>query len=118
MTVVYYDYVKPRYSRKQVDRSGSVIRDNEISLVEKSDLEVVHNWRSSMEVPLLKAYNLLLDADLQSVVITKRLKRIESIKAKLCRDDELKLSKMQDIAGCRVICSSINDVYDYRDLRR
>jgi (p)ppGpp synthase/HD superfamily hydrolase len=43
-------------------------------------------------------------------VVAQRLKRSESIISKIQRQKSMKLSRMQDIGGCRAIMPSVSDV--------
>ena len=45
-------------------------------------------------------------------IVAQRVKRFSSIQGKFERYDWLKLSDMQDIAGCRAIVSSVEEVHE------
>ena len=73
------------------------------------------NWRIAHNRPLEMARKLLESrAKLINphLTIGMRLKREESIRGKLVREPTMKLSKMQDIGGCRVILRDMRDVDD------
>lgn len=53
--------------------------------------------------------------DITSVIIAQRLKRAPSILSKLNRFPKMQLSRMQDIAGVRIIVKDIPDIYKVRD---
>jgi hypothetical protein len=51
-------------------------------------------------------------------IVAQRIKRVDSIESKLRRYDDLKLSKIQDIGGCRAIVGSVQQVYQLAELYR
>jgi hypothetical protein len=102
-------WATPQFSRNQVDKAGFVLADPAATEDQLAwALEVINNWRASHNFPLnnfqnnlrVKVRNIQND-----VVVVQRIKRLESIKAKLTRSQTstLQLSQMQDIGGCRAI---------------
>jgi len=101
-------------SRKNVDRAGAILIDNESSEEDKSQaLEVMNNWREIHKYPLhifkkrLKKVSEEIDKE---ALVVQRLKRLHSIIRKLKRYSDkspMKLSRMQDIAGCRAVLPNI-----------
>ncbi len=70
-------------------------------------------WRGYYVYPLGLAFNLLkryTDKVGNKAIYGQRLKRIKSIVHKLERMPETKLSRMQDIGGCRVILSDYDNI--------
>lgn len=107
-------YESPRYSKGRVDRSGQRINTpNE----EDDDLEVLENWRAS-HANILNTFKTILynRARHFDVQIAQRLKRRPTILDKLQREPGMRLSRMHDIAGCRVIFGSLEDLHDFRKL--
>lgn len=99
------------YSRNQVKKAGVAIRDNEFN---DRDLEVASNWRASHSFPLNTIQNGIrrhAKAVYPSATISQRLKRLPSIVSKLQRVPTMKLTTMQDIAGCRVVVRNVDEVY-------
>lgn len=47
-----------------------------------------------------------------NALVAQRLKRLESIQAKLMRFETMNLSQMQDIGGCRAVLRDVSSVYD------
>lgn len=104
----------PKFSKRAVERAGKLLRgrieavDGEV----REAFRVAHNWRNSHVLPMRK-----LRAELSikakksdsSSVTAGRLKRMRSIRRKLARLPYT-LYQMQDIAGCRAIVTSIDDV--------
>lgn len=106
-------------SKKQVDRAGDTLRSDKISasdaLIAKMDaINILSQWRARHVYPLNLAFNLLkryTDKIGNNAIYGQRLKRVTSVIHKLKRMPETKLSRLQDIGGCRVILS------DYERLR-
>ncbi|RCJ17502.1 hypothetical protein A6770_33970 [Nostoc minutum NIES-26] len=113
-------WIEPKFSKKAVSRAG----DNLINLnsSEKEYLEaldIVSNWRSSYTFPLNNITSLLrskVKTVEKNAIITQRLKRIPSILGKLKRFPDMKLHRMQDIGGCRVVFSDVKKVNTFRNL--
>lgn len=79
--------------------------------------DVVRTWRHAHAYPLQKA-----SANLRSYVrsvpdaqVSQRLKKFATIVNKLARFDRMKLSRMEDIGGCRVV---VPDMGESRELAR
>ena len=108
-------WIKPEYSKTQVGKAGDVLigKSDKLSFDEAS--KILSNWRGSHAFPLNNVQSSLrhkartIDPDF---LITQRLKRIVSIKNKLERFSSMKLHRMQDIGGCRIILNSIDSVYN------
>ncbi|MCY7336849.1 MAG: RelA/SpoT domain-containing protein, partial [Chamaesiphon sp.] len=73
-------------------------------------LNILSNWRSAHAYPLhaisvfLKRKSSQVDS---SAVVVQRLKRASSILSKLKRFPKMKLQRMQDLGGCRVVLKSV-----------
>ncbi|MBK2126079.1 RelA/SpoT domain-containing protein, partial [Fangia hongkongensis] len=89
-------------SKSEADRAGKELRLE----VTSSAMQSLSNWRAMHAQPLSAAYKLLkqkaqfLD---KNVILSQRLKRAPSIIHKLKRLSGMKLSRMQDIGGCRAV---------------
>lgn len=108
----------PENSKRQVDRAGRALAEGGLPLREENDaLQVINNWRSSHSFPMntfqvaLRQRARRIDRD---ALVAQRLKRVPSIVAKLRRFDGMKLSRMQDIGGCRAVVNSVDDVFMLR----
>ena len=76
-------------------------------------LTVINNWRSSHAFPLnTLQMNLRGKAEQADpeYLVAQRIKRLSSIEGKLRRLNGLKLSKMQDIGGCRAVLPRVGAV--------
>jgi hypothetical protein len=100
-----------RYTAGQIDRAGKVLSSPASTKHEADEaIAVMDSWRIAHNRPLEIA-RAMLEFRARSVnpnpTIGSRLKREESIRGKLLREPTMKLSKMQDIGGCRVILRDI-----------
>jgi hypothetical protein len=81
----------------------------------------LNNWRSSHGFPLntvavnLRHVTSQTDTD---PTVAQRIKRLPSIRHKLERIPGMKLSRMQDIGGCRAVLSSVDAVHEVADYYR
>lgn len=109
----------PKYSRGEVDRAGDVLIRPTASTPEyENALRVMNNWRSSHSYPLQALKMALVGRSKKldpSVVVAQRLKRLSSVTAKLQRYPHMKLSQMQDIAGCRAVLPTMQMVDELVD---
>jgi ppGpp synthetase/RelA/SpoT-type nucleotidyltranferase len=104
------------FSKSKTNLAGDLLRNSKTSEEEKyKALTVLSNWRASHSYPMhvfkkrLKRVSEKIDKNSLSA---QRLKRVPSIIKKLNRRYKnnkatMKLTQMQDIAGCRVIMSNI-----------
>jgi hypothetical protein len=110
-------WTKPKgYSKSKVDWAGDILTNERSTNEEKNEaLKVLDNWRAIHRYPMhifkkrLKRVSQSLDKEALSV---QRLKRLPSILNKLQRKyygnkATMKLSQMQDIAGCRAVMSNV-----------
>ncbi|MCY3825840.1 MAG: RelA/SpoT domain-containing protein [Candidatus Dadabacteria bacterium] len=102
-------------SKKRVDKAGTNFRnrrDNE------EDTEVLENWRASHRQVLNTFQTLLRNRARHSegeIMVVQRHKRKDTIIDKLRRHPKMKLSQMNDIAGCRVIFENAEVLYEFRE---
>lgn len=115
---------EPHFDRSTVDLAGdAMIGNHEAQKVLRDSghtpIEVVNNWRAAHQYPMTIFNNYLRTRTLKidsNGIVAQRTKRLSSIKSKLSRLDWLKLSEMQDIAGCRAIVSSVENVKELVEL--
>lgn len=110
-----------KFSKSKTDRAGELLRHGSGSKEEQAmALEVLSNWRAAHSYPMhvfkkrLKRVSESIDT---KAVSAQRLKRVSSIIKKLnrkyaSRRPTMKLTQMQDIAGCRVVMSNIQLVWE------
>jgi putative GTP pyrophosphokinase len=109
------------YSRKEVDRAGSTLRDESVQDNVSRYIDaygVMDSWRASHAFPLntmqmtLRRRASQIDADSE---VVQRLKRAPSVISKLRRFRDMQLSRMQDLGGCRAILKGVREVELLRD---
>ena len=97
----------PSFSAGEIKRAGEALARGDS---DKEALMVAENWRASHAYPLYEITGWLQDM-FPDHIIAQRLKRMESIVAKLRRSRGMSLWRMQDLGGCRIIVDSIEEVY-------
>ena len=116
--------IKLKYSKKAVRRAGDYFVDQDTEL-DDFDIDeffkhfaIVENWRSSHSYPMQSMLGYFrskaFENDKSSIVV-QRLKRTPSILGKLRREEGMKLDRMEDIGGCRIVVSSKQNVYDVKN---
>jgi len=116
-----------KYSKKQLDRAGETLRhvsrfyesDDYRGLDDISDAEIdesfqaLNYYRAAHSYPL-NSLTVGLKTRVRNMgkepIIAQRLKRVPSILQKLRRFDKMKLSRMQDLGGCRAVMETLEDV--------
>lgn len=112
-------HVRLEHSRKKVAKAGDNLlwKDSLSDDIVNDAYGILSNWRSSHIYPMQKIQKILSKQapkiDPQSIVV-QRLKRSSSIINKLDRYQEMKLHRMQDIGGCRVILNKLENVYQLK----
>ncbi len=102
-------------SRKAVWKAGEVLRSENIDSEEYfSAIETLSQWRSLHAFPINRFQAFLrkkIERDkYTSVFVAQRLKRMPSIIAKLRRFDSMRLDRMQDIGGVRLVLKNMSDL--------
>lgn len=104
------------FSKSKTDLAGAILCDSSSSQEEKNNaLGILSNWRAAHSYPMhifkkrLKGVSERIDS---SALSAQRLKRVPSIIKKLKRRYDgkkatMKLTQMQDIAGCRAVMSNV-----------
>ena len=119
-------YPKPHFRRAEVDAAGKVFA--ETAAADATSLEarqrardVVDDWRASHGYPLVMLRDLLQKRARHvstDALVAQRLKRLASVEAKLRRFPKMKVSRMQDLGGCRAILPSVREVHELVDAYR
>src|SRR5262249_4995050 len=115
------EWNKREFSKGQIDRAGLFLAEWWRRVGVESDPEVdreqlrhawhvAQNWRTCHTYPL-NAFQVNLRARAKRVedgaLIAQRLKRMWSVLNKLEREEDMKLSQMHDLGGCRAIMSDV-----------
>lgn len=102
-------YAKPEFARSRVNEAGRKLVAFEVDDAQ-SYLSVIDNWRASHAHPLNAFYMTLkrrAGKIVRNALVVQRIKRLESIAFKLIHSKKMKLTQMQDIAGCRVVLPTL-----------
>jgi putative GTP pyrophosphokinase len=93
--------IYPAYSKKRVYKAGAAVREGK---EQQADIDVIENWRASHNY-VLNTFQATLRRHTRgrSITVAQRLKRRLTVYDKLKRQPEMQLSRMHDIAGCRLI---------------
>ncbi|WP_426189644.1 RelA/SpoT domain-containing protein [Massilia sp. DWR3-1-1] len=105
-------YAKPNYPRAKVNEAGRKLAGLE-SDDGKNYLMIIDNWRAAHAHPLNAFYMTLkrrATKFARTALVVQRIKRLESIAFKLIHSNKMKLTQMQDIAGCRAVLPSVDNV--------
>jgi putative GTP pyrophosphokinase len=110
-------FVEPgKYSRGELDRAGERIRAGAAT---QTDLIMLDNWRAA-HLYVINTFQSSLRsrrsrfAHGAGVTIAQRLKRRPTIIDKLRREEGMSLSRMHDIAGCRLIFQNVETITQFR----
>lgn len=103
----------PAYSKTRVRNAGDAVKRNALS---EEDVAVIENWRAS-HTYILNTFQATLRnrSKGKKILVAQRLKRRPTIFDKLIREPTMSLSKMHDIAGCRLIFQSIDELVNFRE---
>ncbi|MFN9209956.1 MAG: RelA/SpoT domain-containing protein [Betaproteobacteria bacterium] len=102
----------PGGSKSRVNRAGERIRAGQATA---EDLSVVEDWRAAHRAVLNTFQAILRErARDAGANVAQRHKRRRTIVDKLSRFPSMSLSRMDDVAGCRLIFRRIKDLYAFR----
>ncbi len=107
------EWIKPDdYTSKAVDKAGNIVigKKEVIPLREKEAFDTFHNWRAThaypMHIIMLTLKNTARKVSEEAISV-QRLKRTKSLIRKLERFKGMKLSRIQDIGGCRIVMPNV-----------
>ena len=117
--------IELRYSKAAIDKAAREIRHGCDGIIRTDAIEKIQNFRETHMYPLMLIKNLLAKSSKsvdQDIIVARRLKRLPTIIDKLERPtldgkstNAIKLTRMQDIGGCRAI---VADLYQLELLRK
>lgn len=102
-------YASPKFSRTQYNQAGSILAANNLPKDDPNRIqavEIVGDWRMSHVYPLEVTKEILtqqLPSIYSTVIVSQRIKRIESVEQKLRDMKGTRLTQIQDIGGCRAV---------------
>lgn len=105
-----------KISNSMLDKIGTILRNsNDQTKDYNNALDLMNKWRVMHAYPLNTFQPLIRkkieQLGIKDAIVAQRLKRTSSILNKLKREKEMKLSRMQDIGGLRIILKNVDDVY-------
>lgn len=105
--------VYPGGSKSRVSRAGNAVRKGDATA---DDLAVIDTWRAAHR-PVLNTFQAILRTRTRGsgVVVAQRHKRKKTIFDKLVRLPRMELARMDDIAGCRLIFPTLEELYAFRE---
>lgn len=103
----------PGGSKSRVNRAGDAIR---IGSPSEEDLRVIEEWRAAHRA-VLNTFQAILRNRTRgtNIAVAQRHKRKRTIFDKLQRLPSMRLARMDDVAGCRLIFRNVRDLYEFRD---
>ena len=103
----------PGGSKSRVDQAGKNIRQNTYTA---DDLAVIDQWREAHRIVLntFQAILRMRTRNNDSITVAQRHKRRSTIFDKLTCHSKMQLSRMDDVAGCRLIFNTIDELYAFR----
>jgi ppGpp synthetase/RelA/SpoT-type nucleotidyltranferase len=102
----------PGGSKERVNRAGDAVRNGTAT---PDDLAVIDAWRAAHRSVLNTFQSILRNRTRHTeVVVAQRHKRKTTIFGKLTRYPKMQLSRMDDVAGCRLIFPSIDALTAFR----
>lgn len=103
----------PGGSKSRVNRAGENVR---ASLATDEDLQVIEEWRAAHRA-VLNTFQAILHnrARNADITVAQRHKRKKTVFDKLMRLPKMNLSRMDDVAGCRLIFKDIQELFEFRE---
>ena len=109
-------WATPEFERSDVDAAGRQLAQMQFPVSDaggREALEIINNWRSSHSYPL-NTFQMTLRRKARQIehdaIVAQRIKRLESIHAKLARQPSMRMTQMQDIAGCRAVFKDMSSI--------
>ncbi len=110
--------IYPLYSKEKVNKAAERIAESirNGSDINPEDEAIIENWRAS-HTHVLDTWQKILSRRIKrkNIVFAQRLKRKNTIYDKLARYPKMKLARMHDIAGCRLIFRNMEDLLKFRE---
>lgn len=110
-------WATPEFRPEEVNAAAKKLASLDFPILGEDDLQVLsvlNNWRSAHAYPL-NTFQITLRTKARKierdVIIAQRSKRLDSIHRKLTSKNSMRMTQMQDIAGCRAVFSKLRSVY-------
>ena len=107
---------KPQFpggSKERVSKAGDAVRNGK---ADYSDLLTIEIWRTAHR-SVLNTFQAILRSRTRGtgIIVAQRHKRKTTIFGKLKRFPKMRLARMDDVAGCRLIFQNIESLYNFRN---
>lgn len=104
----------PGGSKSRVNKAGANFRNLELT---SEDLQVIEEWRAAHRAVLNTFQAILRNRTRDTrIIVAQRHKRRSTIIGKLHRYPEMQLARMDDVAGCRLIFHSLDELNAFREV--
>jgi ppGpp synthetase/RelA/SpoT-type nucleotidyltranferase len=109
------NYTKSSYpggTKARVNLAGNRVREDHQTF---EDVQIIDEWRAAHRA-VLNTFQAILRTRTRNkdIIVAQRHKRRRTIYDKLIRFPQMQLSRMDDVAGCRLIFTSIEELYEFR----
>lgn len=108
------------YSRNQLNKAGNKLITSKSEIEIENALDMINRWRANHLHPLrVLKNNALKLLELNSIIpvlVSQRLKRLQSITYKLDLYESMGLGGMQDIGGYRIVVKDVKDLKRLKNL--
>ncbi len=102
----------PGGSKSRVNRAGERVRNGDET---PDDLHVIDEWRAAHRAVLNTFQSSLRSRTRgKNIIVAQRHKRRRTIYDKLHRFPKMNLSRMDDVAGCRLIFRNLKELHEFR----
>lgn len=102
----------PGGSKSKVNEAGNKVRGNKPKW---KDIIIIEEWRAAHRAVLNTFQAILRKRTIYSkAMVAQRHKRRNTIYGKLRRFPKMQLARMDDVAGCRVIFPTLEELYGFR----
>lgn len=102
-------------SSNQIDKIGEILREHNSGTEYNQAVISLNTWRKNhgdvMDYIYDNACDLVKTLRIVNPIVTERLKRLATILDKLKRFDKMRLSRMRDIGGVRIVTEDMEDMY-------
>lgn len=101
-----------QFSRGEVDRLGGRLREAERRSRSAEDVALYVAWSTGYARAMQEVQAAIFERAVEASVegtISARVKQIDSVAAKLRRMPTTRLSRLEDIAGCRIVVATTRD---------
>jgi ppGpp synthetase/RelA/SpoT-type nucleotidyltranferase len=109
----FFEYINfPGGSKSKVNEAGEKVRNGSFT---NADIQIIEEWRAAHSKVLNTFQETLRRRTrFSKAMVAQRHKRRNTIFGKLERFPRMQLARMDDVAGCRIIFPTIEELYQFR----